>query len=154
MNKFNFLILNGPNLKSLGIREPGLYGTYNMEDFFKLGEKILKDIWDFIEFDLFQSNSEGEIIDKLEEAREIGVHGIILNAGAYTHTSLALADCLAWINIPTVEVHLTNILAREEIRQKSLISRHCIGVVSGFGIMSYVLGVLALWNFLKETYKE
>ena len=99
----------------------------------------------------FQSNSEGALIDRLEEAWKAKVDGIVLNAGAYTHTSLALADCLAWIKIPCVEVHLSNVHARQSaIRHTSLIARHCIGAIAGFGIMSYALAVQALWQRLGQ----
>ena len=91
-------------------------------------------------------DGEGRIIDRLEQARKEDVYGVALNAGAYTHTSLALADCLAWIGLPCVEVHLSNILARaESIRHASLIAPHCVGVISGFGLLSYALAVQTLW---------
>ncbi len=151
MKKYKILILNGPNLGALGKREPEIYGTQNMDDVVLLGKTLLKDIWDSIELFFYQNNSEGKLIDRLEKAKEENIDGIVINAGAYTHTSLALADCLSWIKIPTVEVHLTNIMAREEsIRHKSLIAPHCIGVVAGFGVMSYVLGILALYQYLSR----
>lgn len=94
----------------------------------------------------FQSNAEGALIDRLEQARAEKASGIVLNAGALTHTSLALADCLAWIGVPCVEVHLSNALSRtdEPLRQKSLLGRHCVGLVAGFGVLGYALAVLAL----------
>lgn len=101
-----------------------------------------------IHIDIFQSNGEGAIIDRLEQARTEQVDGLIINAGAYTHTSLAIADCLAWIKIPTIEVHLSNVLGREEVRHKSLLARHCLGTIAGFGIASYALAVQALWLHL------
>ncbi len=136
------LILNGPNLGALGKREPHIYGTDDISVVPKLVEKLVQQP---VELVFFQSNSEGAIIDRLELARSEQFDGIVLNAGAYTHTSLAIADCLAWIGIACVEVHLSNVLAREEeIRQKSFIGKHVIGVIAGFGIMSYALGVQAL----------
>jgi len=99
----------------------------------------------------FQSNSEGALIDRLEEAWKERVDGIVLNAGAYTHTSLALADCLAWIKIPCVEVHLSNVHARSShLRHTSLVAKHCLGAIAGFGVMSYALAVQALWQHLSQ----
>jgi 3-dehydroquinate dehydratase-2 len=93
----------------------------------------------------FQTNGEGALLDRLERSRAEKMHGIVLNAGAYTHTSLALADCLAWIGLPVVEVHLSNILARSEpLRRQSLIGPHVIGLIAGFGVLGYALGVQAL----------
>ncbi|UZP68280.1 3-dehydroquinate dehydratase [Desulfovibrio mangrovi] len=145
MTRYRFLILNGPNLGALGKRQPEIYGTSGMDALPFLVHKVLGDRTDEVELSYFQSNSEGALIDRLEQAREEGMHGVVFNAGAYTHTSLALADCLAWINVPCVEVHLSNVLARSEpLRQKSYIGRHVIGVVAGFGMMSYALAVQAL----------
>ena len=99
----------------------------------------------------FQSNSEGALIDRLEQAREQGVDGVVFNAGAYTHTSLALADSLAWIGIPCVEVHISNIWARTDqpLRQRSLMGERCVGAIAGFGILGYALGVQALYQRLR-----
>jgi 3-dehydroquinate dehydratase-2 len=132
----DLLILNGPNLNLLGRREPGIYGTRSFDDFFPELEAA------FPEHALtqFQSNHEGGLLDKLHE---VGFthHGIILNAGGYTHTSVALADAVAAIATPVVEVHLSNLHAREDFRQKSLLGRHCAGSISGFGLESYRLAV-------------
>lgn len=145
MARYRFLILNGPNLGALGKRQPEIYGTSGMDALPPLVRKVLGERADEVELEYYQSNSEGALIDRLEQAREQGVHGVALNAGAYTHTSLALADCLAWIGVPCVEVHLSNVLARSEpLRQKSYIGRHVIGVVAGFGMMSYALALQAL----------
>ncbi|MFW6415211.1 MAG: type II 3-dehydroquinate dehydratase [Thermodesulfobacteriota bacterium] len=145
------LILNGPNLGSLGERQPEIYGTQTLEDLPAFVEDLLGEKAQSIDLDFFQSNSEGELIDRLENARKEGVSGVVFNAGAYTHTSLALADCLAWIGIPCVEVHISNILARqEEIRHQSMLSKHCIGVISGFGVKSYALGIMALLQYLRK----
>jgi 3-dehydroquinate dehydratase-2 len=130
------LILNGPNLNLLGRREPGIYGNRSFEDFFP----ELEESFPQLTLTQFQSNHEGVIIDKLHEVG-FSHHGIVLNAGGYTHTSVALADAVAAINTPVVEVHLSNLHAREEFRQKSLFGRHCAGSISGFGLESYRLAV-------------
>jgi len=145
------LIINGPNLGFLGQRQPEVYGTEGMDALPALVEKVLGDDARRIRLAQFQSNSEGALIDRLEEAWKAKVDGLVLNAGAYTHTSLALADCLAWIGIPCVEVHLSNVHARQStIRHTSLIARHCIGAIAGFGVMSYALAVQALWQRLGQ----
>ncbi|MDR1359545.1 MAG: 3-dehydroquinate dehydratase [Deltaproteobacteria bacterium] len=142
---YSFLIANGPNLGHLGLRQPEIYGRLGMEAVPPLLERLLGDSAALVALSFFQSNSEGSLLDRLEAARTEGLHGIVLNAGAYTHTSLALADCLAWIGLPVVEVHLSNILARSEsIRRQSLIGPHVIGLIAGFGILGYALGVLSL----------
>jgi len=138
------LVLNGPNLGHLGRRQPEIYGSRGMDELPGLVAQVLGPAAEQVELVYFQANGEGALIDRLEQAREEGVAGVVLNAGAYTHTSLALADCLAWIGLPCVEVHLSNILARSETRHVSRLARHCIGVISGFGLESYVLAVLAL----------
>ena len=130
------LIINGPNLNLLGRREPGIYGTRSFDEY--LPE--LREAFPDFTLEYFQSNHEGELIDKLHEVG-FTYHGIVLNAGAYTHTSLALADALAAINSPVVEVHLSNVAAREEIRHKSLIGKNCIGSISGFKLDSYRLAL-------------
>lgn len=140
------LVLNGPNLGHLGQRQPDIYGTQSMRDLPDLLETLMGPASDEIELLFFQGNGEGQIIDRLEQARKEDLSGVALNAGAYTHTSLALADCLAWVDLPCVEVHLSNILARPEaVRHASLIAPHCIGVISGFGLLSYALAVQTLW---------
>ena len=139
--------MNGPNLGHLGQRQPEVYGSLGMDALPGLVERVLGDAARNIRLSLFQSNSEGALIDRLEEAWKSKIDGLVLNAGAYTHTSLALADCLAWVKIPCVEVHLSNVHARaSSIRHQSLIARHCIGAIAGFGIMSYALAVQALWQ--------
>lgn len=132
------LIINGPNLNLLGKREPEIYGSQSMET-------ILNELSALCEIEYFQSNHEGALIDKLHSVGfDSSYTGIVLNAGAYTHTSLALADAIAAIELPVVEVHVSNIHSREEIRHKSLISSACRGVIAGFGLQSYRLGVEAL----------
>ncbi len=145
------LIMNGPNLKALGQRQPEIYGHDGLDSIPAKVRELMPHLADSITLEFFQSNHEGALIDRLEQAREEGMDGVVLNAGAFTHTSLALADCLAWIKVPCVEVHISNVLAREEeIRQKSFIGRHVIGVVAGFGIQSYALGVQALVCHIKK----
>nr|WP_321452362.1 type II 3-dehydroquinate dehydratase [uncultured Carboxylicivirga sp.] len=135
----SILIINGPNLNLLGKREPTIYGSDTFDDYFK---KIQNEYPD-IDLEYFQSNHEGEIIDKLHE-NGFSIEGVVLNAGAYTHTSLAIADAIAAIETPVVEVHISNVFQREEIRHHSFISSVCIGSISGFGLDSYRLGLEAL----------
>lgn len=140
----SILVANGPNLGALGERQPEIYGHSGMDAVPDMVVRLLG-VATPVHLEFFQSNHEGALIDRLEQARQQGMQGIVLNAGAWTHTSLALADCLAWIQVPTVEVHISNVLARQEaIRQKSFIGRHVIGVIAGFGIAGYALAVQAL----------
>lgn len=150
MAKLNILILNGPNLGHIGKRQPEIYGSQTIDDMPALLEKTMGKAAEDIALTHFQSNSEGALIDRLELAREEGIDGIVFNAGAYTHTSLAISDCLAWIDIPCVEVHISNIWARTDqpLRQQSLMGDCCVGVIAGFGILGYVLGVQALYERL------
>jgi 3-dehydroquinate dehydratase-2 len=135
----NILILNGPNLNLLGVREKSIYGTQDFDSYFS----TLKNNYEFVELSYFQSNTEGFIIDKLHEVG-FKYDGIVLNAGAYTHTSVAIADAIAAINTPVVEVHISNVHTREEFRHHSYLSKNCVGVICGFGLDSYRLGVEAL----------
>ncbi|KUJ95195.1 MAG: 3-dehydroquinate dehydratase [Desulfonauticus sp.] len=144
----DILILNGPNLKYIGQREPHIYGEKGLD---ALPSLVAQEVSPRLNLTLKQSNSEGELINYLEEAWEKKVSGIVINAGAYTHTSIAIADCLSWIKIPYVEVHLSNVYAREEFRHKSYLSAKALGVISGFGIYSYVLGVKALYHYLSQV---
>jgi 3-dehydroquinate dehydratase-2 len=132
----NILIINGPNLNLLGLREPSIYGNESFEHYFEQ----IKLRYPEIEFEYYQSNHEGAIIDKLHE-KGFTFSGIILNAGAFTHTSLALADAIASITTPVVEVHISNIFKREKIRRNSLIAPVCKGNITGFGLVSYRLAV-------------
>lgn len=132
-------IINGPNLNLLGVREPSIYGNTSIEDY--IGE--LKAIYTHIEIEYFQSNVEGELINKLHEVG-FSYNGIILNAGGYTHTSVALADAIAAIKTPVVEVHISNIYAREEYRHVSLTGKNCQGVLTGFGMHGYRLAMESL----------
>lgn len=133
------LIINGPNLNLLGLRQPEIYGSTSMEQY--LGN--LRETYPHIAIEYFQSNHEGQIIDAIHRCGypEKSCDGIILNAGAYTHTSLAIADAIASVLVPVTEVHISNVAAREEIRRRSLISPVCRGVIAGFGMDSYRLAV-------------
>lgn len=135
----NITIINGPNLNLLGVREPGIYGNEGFASYLTK----LRNQYPEIAIEYFQSNHEGAIIDKLHEEGFGKSDGIVLNAGAYTHTSLAIADAIAAITTPVVEVHISNVHAREEIRHHSMISRVCDGVIAGFGLDSYRLAVEA-----------
>lgn len=129
-------IINGPNLNLIGSRETSIYGSESFEHFFnKLRKK-----YETIDFDYFQSNVEGELINEIQNAGE-RMDGIILNAGAYTHTSIAIGDAIAAIKVPVVEVHISNVEAREEFRKYSHISAKCAGTISGFGLKGYALAV-------------
>lgn len=132
------LIINGPNLNLLGRREPGIYGDSSFEEY--LGG--LKSAFPTIEIDYYQSNVEGEIIDRLHAA-DGAYDGVVLNAGGYTHTSVAIADAVGAISTPVVEVHISCILAREEFRHTSLLAPKCKGSIMGFGLDSYRLGILS-----------
>lgn len=135
----NVIIINGPNLNLLGKREPSIYGLKGFD-------AVLADLrkrYPEHHIDYFQSNIEGELIDKLQQA-EGTYDGIILNAGGYTHTSVALGDAVRAIETPVVEVHISNVFAREEFRHTSYIAPHCLGVITGFGINSYALALAGL----------
>ena len=134
------LIINGPNLNLLGTREPQHYGTGTMDSVLD----ALKSQYPDMQFDYYQSNVEGFLIDRLHQTLEKPCDGVVLNAGAYTHTSVALRDAIAAIKVPVVEVHISNVHRREEFRHRSLISAVCKGVICGFGLDSYRLGVEAL----------
>lgn len=145
------LVLHGPNLNLLGTRQPEVYGRLTLEEIdrrlVEAGEKM------GLEVQSFQSNSEGGLIDALHEAR-LWAGGVVFNPGGYTHTSVALRDAVSAIGIPVVEVHLSNIYARDEFRQHSLIAPVCVGQISGFGWRSYLLGLQALAQVLQEPADE
>jgi 3-dehydroquinate dehydratase-2 len=132
-------IINGPNLNILGKREPEVYGRQSFDLYFNQLTKL----YTSLELDYYQSNIEGEIIDKLHEVG-FDYDGIVLNAGAYTHTSVAIGDAIKAITAPVIEVHISNIYSREEFRRISHISSSCVGVISGFGLNSYNLAIGAL----------
>ncbi|MDX1630187.1 MAG: type II 3-dehydroquinate dehydratase [Fulvivirga sp.] len=135
------IIINGPNLNLLGKREPEIYGNQDFESFF---EKIKANFAD-IQLDYFQSNVEGEIVNKLQQVGYT-YDGIILNAASYTHTSIAISDAIAAIDTPVIEVHISNVYAREEYRHKSLISGQCIGQITGLGLEGYLLALTYFMN--------
>lgn len=135
-------IINGPNLNLLGVREVSIYGNGTFEDFF---EKLQKK-YAHIELDYYQSNIEGELINKIHEVG-FDCDGIVLNAGAYTHTSIALLDAVKAVKSPVIEVHISNVHQREAFRHKSMISAGCKGVICGFGLDSYRLAIEAVLNF-------
>src|SRR6201996_1062484 len=132
-------IINGPNLNLLGVREKSIYGDSSFETY--LVE--LRKKYSAVEIDYYQSNIEGEIINKLHEIG-FSYDGIVMNAGAYTHTSIAIADAIAAINTPVIEVHISNVHKREEFRHKSMIAANCKGVIAGFGMDSYRLAIESL----------
>ena len=134
------LVINGPNLNMLGKREPHIYGNATLEDL----ENLIKDTFkDKIYIEFFQSNHEGDLVDIIQNAYQ-KVDGIVINPGAYTHTSIALQDAIRAISAPTIEVHISNVHQREEFRHRSMISCACIGVICGFGLDSYRLAIEAL----------
>ncbi len=137
------LIINGPNLNLLGTREPHIYGTTKFDDYFFKLQKLFKEI----ELLYFQSNNEGTIIDKIHWAHFEKLDGIVLNAGAYTHYSYAISDAIRSIDVPVVEVHISNIFAREDFRKNSVIAPACIGTISGFGLKSYDMAIYFLKNY-------
>ena len=141
------LILNGPNLNLLGTREPEKYGNQTLSDvenFVKEEASKLN-----VEVDFYQSNIEGELVDKIQEAKG-NYDGIVLNPAAYTHTSVTIRDALLAVQIPTIEVHISNIHTREEFRKTSLTAPACVGQLTGFGINSYKLGLIGLVDYLNK----
>ena len=130
------IIINGPNLNLLGNREPDTYGDTSFQIYFEQ----LKTVFPTLEIHYYQSNIEGEIINKLHEVG-FTYDGIVLNAGGYTHTSVAISDAIAAIEVPVVEVHISNVHAREDYRHHSLLAKHCKGIVTGFGLKSYEMAV-------------
>lgn len=142
------LIINGVNMNMLGLRETEKYGTMTLKD-------LEKELYAFsfeigIDIETFQSNFEGEIVEKIHQTKD-NFDGIVINAGAYTHTSVAIRDAISAVNIPTIEVHMTNIYKREEFRHHSYIAPVCIGQISGFGINSYKLGLKAVVDYLNTN---
>ena len=141
------LLINGPNLNLLGHREPEIYGSETLESVEKLlKEKALKED---VQLSCFQSNLEGEIVDCIQKSVN-KIDGILINAGAYTHTSIAIRDALLGVDIPYVELHLSNTCAREDFRKKSFISDRAIGIISGFGVTSYHLALEGLLAYLRN----
>ena len=145
------LLLNGPNLNLLGTREPAIYGAETLDAIVQRATEYAQSLG--IELRHVQSNHEGALIDALHDARN-WADGVILNAGAYTHTSIALYDAIRAVGLPTIEVHLTNIYAREPFRHKSVIAPACVGQISGFGAHSYLLAVQAMAYLLQKPAEQ
>ena len=141
-------VINGPNLNMLGIREPDFYGHETYENLLKIIDEHTK--WLEVECVCYQSNHEGDLVDKIHEAYFEGVDGIVINPGAYTHTSIALLDAVKSVNIPTVEVHISDITKREKFRQKSYIRKACVKTISGMGIEGYIEAI----NYLYEKNRK
>jgi len=139
------LLINGPNLNLLGIRETSIYGNTSFHDYFQ----SLKSRFPKIELEYYKSNVEGELINKIHE-RGFDFDGIIINAGAYTHTSVAIRDAISGVKTPVIEVHISNILTRESFRHESLIGPVCLGSIMGFGLDSYRLGIEAIIEHIKS----
>jgi 3-dehydroquinate dehydratase-2 len=145
--KKKILVIHGPNLNLLGEREPGIYGEVSFEN---LNQMIMSKAEKLgIECEIFQSNHEGAIIDKLHEARKI-FDGVAINAGAYTHYSYAIRDAISAIKIPCIEVHISNVFARDKFRSESVIAPVCRGSISGFGLDSYMLAITGLCNMIEK----
>lgn len=139
-------IINGPNLNLLGRREPDIYGTQSFESYFE----ILKADYPQVSFEYFQSNHEGALIDKIQEIG-FDIDGIVINAGGYTHTSIALGDCIKAVTTPCVEVHISDLSKRESFRHNSMIEASCITSIAGFGMDSYRRGVEAILEYISEN---
>ena len=139
------LLINGPNLNLLGIREQSIYGNKSFENYFQ----TLQNEYPDIELEYYQSNIEGELINKIHE-RGFTFDGIIINAGAYTHTSVAIRDAISGVKSPVIEVHISNILTRESFRHESIIGPVCVGSIMGFGLDSYRLGIEAIKKYIKS----
>jgi len=142
----NFLVLNGPNLNLLGKRDPKVYGSQTLTNV----EQTVRDNFPDIDFSFIQSNHEGELIDAIQKAREGSVDAVIANWGGFTHSSVAIHDALELLEIPKVEVHLSNIHAREEFRERSITGKAMDGIITGFGVDSYLLGVEAALKILAK----
>ena len=141
-------VIHGPNLNLLGVREINLYGPMKLDDINKNLENVAKQ--NGFEINIFQSNHEGDIVDAIQESLTDGTNGILINPAALTHTSISIRDAIMAVRLPVVEVHITNIQAREEFRRKSVISDVVAGTVTGFGPLSYHLGLIGLMEILNQ----
>ena len=144
----NILLINGPNLNLLGTREPEIYGNKTLNDIEKDLNKVAQE--KSVSLECFQSNHEGEIVDKIQDSVK-NIQGILINAGAFTHTSISIRDALIGSEIPFVELHISNIFSREEFRKESFLTDKAIGIISGFGIKSYFLALEGLIQFLSNN---
>ena len=147
----NFMVLNGPNLNLLGVREPEVYGHTTLD-------QIMQDLKDEAALvdctiEAYQSNHEGDLVDQIQRAKKESFSGILINPGGYTHTSVAIRDAISGVDVPTVEVHLSNIHAREEFRHHSYIAPVAVGQIAGFGAFGYSLAFRALYDYLKNRVK-
>jgi len=145
------LIIHGPNLNMLGKREVHIYGNISLADINRAMEALAKELQ--VELDIFQSNSEGALIDRIQQAHN-RYDGLVINPGGYTHTSVALRDAIVASELPTVEVHISNIYKREEFRHHSFIAGVAIGQISGFGMNSYLLGLRAIVDFIRKSSRK
>ena len=143
------MVINGPNIQLLGIRKPGIYGNATLSDLQKRLEKVAKELEVKISF--FQSNHEGALVDVIGSAIDNGIDGIIINPAAYTHTSIAIHDALESVEIPAIEVHISNIHRREEFRRKSVTAPACLGQISGLGTEGYEWALRAITDYLKKS---
>ena len=142
----HILVINGPNLNLLGVREPEIYGGLTLE---KIEHALQKKYSNTVKLEFFHSNSESEIVEKIQSAMQQS-HGLVINAGAYTHTSVAIRDAILAVSIPAIEVHLSNIFAREQFRHQSFISDICLGIISGLGPAGYDFAISALIDHLAK----
>ncbi|MFA6293904.1 MAG: type II 3-dehydroquinate dehydratase [Victivallales bacterium] len=143
------MVINGPNIQLLGIRKPGIYGNATLSDLQERLEKVARELKVKISF--FQSNHEGALVDVIGAAIDSGIDGIIINPAAYTHTSIAIHDALESVEIPAIEVHISNIHRREEFRRKSVTAPACLGQISGLGTEGYEWALRAITDYLKKS---
>lgn len=148
------VVIQGPNLNMLGVREKNIYGQMRLEDIHKQMQYYAESNTNEIEIEFFQNNSEGKIVDKIHECFEDEVNGIIINPAGYTHTSIVIRDAILSVNIPTIEVHISNTHQREEFRQKSLITPVSAGLILGFGPYGYHLALIAIIQIINDMKKK